>query len=259
MRAVALLLALALAGAACSRQTESGSGELVVLAAASLTGAFQALEAAFEKAYPNTDVLISYAGSQTLAMQLREGAGADVIALADASMMEELAREGLVVEALPLATNRLVWLLAPSLPEAAAGSNATPLDGEFLRREGVRLVLAAAEVPVGSYARQALRRMKALDAAEARLVSTEADVRGVVGKMRAGEADAALVYTSDALPNLRGDAVVRELPADAQVVAHYAIAVVTRSPHAARARDFVAFVLEAPGLATLRALGFATP
>ena len=210
-----------------------------MLAAASLAEAFPAIDEA-----PR----YSFAGSDTLALQIRQGAPADVFASAAPRYTQELFREGLVERPQPLAANRLAVIVPAGNP---AGIRAV----DDLAARGVRLVLASEEVPVGGYAREALRTL-ALGAALRNVVSEEPDVKDVVGKVALGEADAGVVYTTDA--RAAGDRVrVVPVPARAQPDIRYEIAVVASAPHPEAARAFVALATGPEGRAALARAGFA--
>jgi molybdate transport system substrate-binding protein len=230
---------------------------LIVFAAASLTDAFTEIESSFEAANPGVTVKFNFAGSQALRTQIEEGAAADVFASANTKEMEALAGGGkLAGEAGPFVNNVLV-IIAPA--DNPAGL-ATPQD---LARPGLKLVLAAEEVPVGKYARQALGQLETLygagyrDSVLANVVSNEDNVKQVVAKVRLGEADAGIVYQSDvvAAPELT----TIEIPAEANVVAVYPITVLRESAEPVLAQDFIDYVLSDAGQATLLKWGFRSP
>jgi molybdate transport system substrate-binding protein len=237
--ALALTFALALA---CAR---SGEREpVVVFAAASLAESFGALELAFEAEHPQFDVVLAFAGSQVLATQLLEGAQADVFASANPEQVDRVATERELIERQVFASNRLV---------AVVRDDGTIRSLDQLTPEGVRVVLAGEAVPVGKYARQALDELGLLEAVMANVVSNELDVRGVIAKLRAGEADAGIVYATD----LRGsedvlDAI--ELPVD--VHASYELAVLADASDRAGGQAFTAFVISPAGKAILHEFGF---
>ncbi len=197
-----LLGALLLAG--CARQ--SSAPTLQVFAASSFTDAFQALETAFEIDHPGADVVLSFAGSQVLRLQIELGAGADVFASANAHHMQTLIDQGRVHDSRIFARNALTLI--------------TPLDNpadiqQFKDLPRARRLLVGTEaVPVGSYTAEVLRRSAAVlghaFAAEvrARVVSRESNVRLIRAKVALGEADAAIVYRTDAAATDR----VREVP-----------------------------------------------
>ena len=131
------------------------SGEITVFAAASLTEAFKEIALVFEEDYPGAKVIFNFAGTPTLRTQLEQGARADVFASANREQMD-LARESGIVEATSstFARNALA-IITPSDNPAAIESAAD------LAREGLKLVVAQEDVPVGAYTRQALQAMSA--------------------------------------------------------------------------------------------------
>jgi molybdate transport system substrate-binding protein len=224
--------------------------ELVVLAAASLSEPFRELARLHEHDAGGT-VRLGFAGSQTVAGWVREGARADVVATADERILDELATEGLLIEARTFATNQLVWVFARDSDPAGE-----PL-ASWLGRPDVRLVIAAPEVPAGAYALAALDALGLRPVALERVVSRELDVNGVLAKVRLGGADAGLVYASDVAGERRADLIVRELTRGASPVARYRVGV---SPDAASAaRTFVDLLLSPRGQEVLRASGFGPP
>jgi molybdate transport system substrate-binding protein len=192
-----------------------------------------------------------------LVTQLTEGAEADVFASANRAQMTAAEEAGVIAgESATFVENRLVIVVPSDNPAAIAA----PAD---LAQEGLRLVLAQAEVPVGNYSRQAVCLMTE-DAATygddfvarvaANVVSEEEDVRDVLAKVQLGEADAGIVYVSDAF--VAGDEVqLIEVPDPVNVLATYPIAPVTGGD-AALAAAFIAYVLGPDGQATLEAYGF---
>jgi molybdate transport system substrate-binding protein len=223
--------------------------ELVVLAAASLGEAFDALAAEFERARPGVEVVRSYAGSQTLAAQVEAGIPADVVATADVGHMQRLLEGDLVEPAVVFATNRLVWIVRPGLRGA-------PLEpGSDVRT----LALGAPEVPVGAYAHLALGRLGALERVSASLVSEELDVKGVVPKVLLGSADAGIVYATDVTPSVAARVRVVELPDVAQIRAAYWAAVIRSSAHPGEARAFVAYLGSPVAADLLERHGFGAP
>jgi molybdate transport system substrate-binding protein len=235
----AAVLALAALVAACGG---SDSDRPTVFAAASLTEVFQELD---------PDARFNFAGSDELATQLREGAEADVYAAASPRYPEELFAEGLVEEPRAFATNRLV-LIVP-----AANDSGIETLGD-LDREGVKLVVGAEGVPIGDYTREVLDRAGASDVLD-RVVSEEQDVKGVVGKVALGEADAGFVYATDARaagPDVRAIELPTAAAASADI--RYLIAVVRGGDRGA-GEAFVDLVLGERGRAALAAAGFGLP
>jgi len=230
---------------------------LIVFAAVTLTDAFMEIGSAFEAAHPGAKVEFNFAGSQALRTQIEEGAAADVFASANTKEMEALAGGGkLAGEAKPF-VNNLLTIVAP------ADNPAEVVTAQDLARTGLKLVLAAEEAPVGKYARQALGQLESLygagyrDSVLANVVSNEDNVKQVVAKVQLGEADAGIVYQSDvvAAPQLTRI----EIPAEANVVAVFPIAVLRESAEPALAQDFIDYVLSDAGQATLHGWGFRSP
>lgn len=252
--ALAAVAAVALTLGACG----GGGGErretITVFAAASLTEAFGELAEAFEERHPGVTVRFSFAGSATLRTQALEGAPAGVFASASPEEVEALASAGLVIEQRMLAMNTLVVAVAESATAFIASF-------EDLAEPGVRLVLAAEDVPAGRYARQALSLADADGAfgpgfdtrALANVRSNEPSVRVTLAKVELGEADAAIVYASDLGAAADGVRAVA-IPERFQVPAEYRIALLSES---AMARAFVAFATSDEGMATLARHGFA--
>lgn len=233
-----LLTLLGIAG--CGGSDESAS-RVDVYAAASLAEILPEID---------PDTRYSFAGSDELATQIREGAPADVYASASSKYPQELYAEDLVEEPVTFASNRLVVIVPASNP---AGIESP----EDLVQPGTRLVLAAEGVPVGDYAREALTQL-GLSAALENVVSNEDDVKGVSGKVALGEADAGIVYATDAVP-LGDDVLALELPDRAQPAIEYQVAVVAGSDDGADARAFVGRLLSAEGRDALERAGFVVP
>jgi molybdate transport system substrate-binding protein len=196
------------------------------------------------------DPRYSFAGSDELATQIREGAPADVYAAASSTYPQELFTDGIVDEPVTFASNRLVVIVP-------AGNPAGIESPEDLLPAGTRLVLAAEGVPVGDYAREALNELGLGDALD-NVVSNEDDVKGVSAKVALGEADAGIVYATDAVP-LAAEVRVVELPDSAQPAIEFQVAVVARGGRAARARAFVERLLSDDGRAALERAGFMLP
>jgi molybdate transport system substrate-binding protein len=230
---VGAVLVLAMAG--CG----GDNAELTVYAAASLTEAFRELD---------TDARFNFAGSDELATQIREGARADVYAAASPRYPDELLGEGLVEEPQVFATNRLV-LVVPSDNPAGIES----VDD----LNGVRLVVGAEGVPVGDYTRTVLESMSESDVLDS-VVSNEDDVKGVVGKVASGEADAGFVYVTD-YNAARDELQPIELPEEAQAEVSYPIAVVAETDNREAAEAFVELVLSDEGQQALADAGFGPP
>ena len=226
--------------------------KLTVFAASSLTEAFEEMAQTFEASHEGVKVVLNFAGSSTLSTQIVQGAPADVFASADRKQMEAVAAEGLVIgEAEDFAGNKLVVIT----PEDSAVTSL-----EDLATPGTKVVLAAPEVPVGAYAREALEKLNAVygpdfkTRVEANLVSEEPNVRQAAAKIELGEADAAVVYATDAVVLSRVRTL--QIPDAANVLASYPIAVLKDAPQPDLAAAFVAFVLSDTGRAVLTKHGF---
>ena len=237
--------ALLIMSAGCS----GGAGKVQVYAASSLTEVFQKLDRRAD---------FNFAGSDALAFQLEQGARADVYASASPKYPERLYRERLVDRPRAFATNSLVLIVPRGNPGRVRG-----LGTLMLTR--VKLVIGARGVPVGDYTRKLLARfcrsiLKAQPGTcpRARIVSDEQDVKGVVGKVALGEADAGFVYATDVKP-VAGKVRAIRLPRWLQPTVRYELAVVAKAKHRREAERFVALVTGAKGRAALRAAGFGLP
>ncbi len=224
------------------------SHEVFVFAAASLTDAFKALGTAFEAANPDTTVRFSFAGSHQLATQILQGAPADVFASADPRQMQAVpAARAVGGEPRLFAANGLAIVVERGNPLGVRGL-------ADLARVDLTLVLAAEEVPAGRYTRLALERA----GVEVAAASFENDVRSVLFKVRLGEADAGIVYTSDVLA--AGGAVdAVPIPPRHNVIVRYPIAVPAGAPNPVGGQAFVAFARSAEGQAVLARYGFSGP
>jgi molybdate transport system substrate-binding protein len=236
---VTIALAATAASAAARRSAPPSPPRLAIFAAASLTEAFPAYDA--HESY-------SFAGSNALETQIRNGAPADLFASASPANTQRLHRAGLVEKPVTFAANRLV-LIVPR-------SNRAGITSVYdLARLDAKIVLAAPSVPAGSYARAVLRHLGISAQVLPKVVSNEADVKGVVGKIALGQGDAGFVYATDVRP-VAGRVTSIRIPASAQPRVRYEIAVVTGSSHAADARAWVRGLLGRRGQAALAAAGF---
>lgn len=234
------------AGRSSPTETAVGtSGGLTVFAAASLTDAFEAIGATFERAHPDTDVTFNFASSSTLATQITQGAPADVFASADGTQMAVVAAEGLVEgEPVAFTGNTLAIVVEDGNPLGLRGLG-------DLTRDDVTVVLAAEEVPAGQYTRVALDAL----GLDMRPASLETDVRAVLARVALGEADAGIVYTSDVdtgEDRVEGVAI----PAAENVPATYPIARLEAAGNPTAAQAFVDLVTSDDGSRLLRQHGF---
>lgn len=255
------LLLTALAGCAmppASAPAAAPPANLTVFAAASLTESFGELGQMFEAQHPGVTVVFNFAGSQQLAQQLAQDAPADVFASANNRQMQAAVDAGRIAADSPqtFVRNRLV-VVTPADNPAGLASYAD------LATPGLKLVLAAPEVPVGQYSLESLE-LAGQDPSygpdfvanvTGNVVSYEENVRAVLSKVSLGEADAGIVYATDAAS--AGDS-VRTLPIpDAlNVIAVYPLAPVANSAQAELAEAFVALVLSPEGQAVLARYGF---
>lgn len=249
--------AVLLAGTALPAIPLAGQQVLSVFAAASLTEAFTDIGRAFERAHPGVTVRLNYSGSQVLATQLEQGAKADVLAIADQRWMQHARdRRLLASDAATFARNRLVVVL----PRANPGHVEKLQD---LARTGLKLVLAGAQVPVGAYSRESLRRLNGAPGFPAtfdrqvlaNLVSEEENVRAVVAKVRLREADAGIAYATDVGARDRDALTILEIPEPYNPIAEYPLAAVAGGQQAL-AEAFIALVLSPEGQALLATRGF---
>lgn len=241
-RPVVAALALALV-AGCGGGDED---ELVVSAASSLSTALTACTREAQE----PPVKLQFAGSDELAAQIRQGVGPDVYAAANTKLPDELAREGLLERPVTFATNELV--IAVPADSAVRGLSA-------LGAEDTRIVVGAESVPVGSYTRDVLDRLPsaAARALHDNVRSEEPDVKGIIGKLTQGAADAGFVYRTDvaAADGLR----VVELPRELQPEVAYSAGVVTGSDVREDAAAFVEGLRSGPCADALREAGFGAP
>ncbi len=249
---------LALALAAPARAAAPPPVALTVFAAASLSEPFTELGARFERAHPGIVVRFSFAGSQQLALQLAQGAVADVFASADERWMRDAVANGRVQGApRPFARNHLVAIVPATNPARLHGL-------PDFARSGVKLVIAADAVPAGRYARRAiaaLARQPGFPAGYERrvlanVVSEEDNVKAVAGKVRLGEADAGFVYRSDVTGPIARFVRVFDLPGAADVIAAYPVALVRDAPQPAAAQAFVDLLCSPDGQVVLERHGF---
>ena len=251
---VTAFLAVLFLVTACSGGNGSQK-ELLVFAASSLTDAMTGIAAAFEAANDGAKVSLNFASSSALATQIVEGAPAAVFASANEAQMQRVMETGLAGEARIFATNRLVVVVP------ASGSPVRSFAD--LARPGIKLVLAAREVPVGAYSRQFIASYDETnqgyrDAALANVVSEEPNVRAVLAKVQLGEADAGIVYETD-VAVAQADVQTFSIPDEFNVIASYPIAALVDAEQGGLASRFVDFVLGAEGQTVLSSYGFGPP
>ncbi|MCV7282732.1 molybdate ABC transporter substrate-binding protein [Mycolicibacterium flavescens] len=243
MKALFGVLLLVLAAGCAPRDDPS---TLVVFAAASLSEVFTEIGQDFERDHPGVTVEFSFAGSADLVTQLTQGARADVFASADARNMARAAQAGLLAgDPVDFATNTLTIVVAPGNPHGINGFG-------DLARPGLDVVTCASQVPCGAATEEA-ERVAGVQLAP---VSEESSVTDVLNKVAAGQADAGVVYVTDA--KAAGDRVTSvPVPEIADVVNTYPIAALQDSPRPDLARQFVDAVVT--GRELLDEAGFGRP
>ena len=251
--AVFVLLVALLAAAGCGGDDDSTTAsaadepELVVFAAASLTEAFEESGDQVEGA----DVKFSFAGSDDLAAQIRQGVPVDVYAAANTSLPDELAADGLLESPETFATNKLVI----GVP---AGSEID--DVADLEEPGTTVAIGDPEVPVGAYTREVLGALGA-DASEAILdnvATSEPDVAGIVAKINQGAVDAGFIYQSD-VDASEGEIEAVTLPSKVSPDVAYGIAVSSEADQPELAEEFVSGAVDGTGQDILIESGFGPP
>lgn len=242
----AAALAFALLISACGAGSGAQPQRLTVFAAASLTESFGELAERFEADHAGVDVQLVFDGSSKLAQQLEEGAQADVFASADKKNMDKVT--GLLRgEPAVFATNKLTIAVEPGNPEGITGL-------ADLAREELTVVVCAPQVPCGAAAEKLAKLARVKVAAD----SEEPDVRSVLGKVRAGEADAALVYVTD-VASADGAVDAVDVPEAGRAINDYPIAVLDDAQRADLARAFVELVRSSAGQRVLKEAGFGPP
>jgi molybdate transport system substrate-binding protein len=243
-----LLAALGLGATGCGTGGGDPATVLDVHAAASLTDTFTELAGQFEAQHPGVEVSLSFAGSSTLVQQLTAGAPADVLATADERSMAGAVDAGLVDGAPEVFATNVLTVVVPADDPAGVGSF------RDLAGPGVQVVVCAPQVPCGA----ATERVE--EAAGVRLspVSEEGSVTDVLGKVTSGQADAGLVYATDA--RSAGDAVgVVEVPQASRAVNRLSVAALADSDETELARQFAELVAGDRGREVLAAAGFGAP
>jgi molybdate transport system substrate-binding protein len=238
--ALPAVAAIAVAVAVTGRGAPADGTE--VLAAASLAAVVGDID---------PDARVRVAGSDQLAMQVESGIGADVFLSADPAIARRLHEAGHLGPPVAVAGNRLVVIVA-------AGNPGGVTRAQDLGRPGVRLVVGTPSVPIGAYTRRALNAMGLGDAAAANVVSEEPDVRGVMAKVALGEADAGIVYATEARA-AGGRVTTLPIPDTAQPSITHTAATLTRSGDPSRGRDLIELLRSAEGRRALVAHGFTVP
>jgi len=256
-RLVAISIAISVVATACGSdggsEGTSEEAQLTVLAAASLTEAFGDIADEFEQQHDGVEVSVSFGPSDGLATQIIEGAPSDVFASASGTWMDAVEEDGPgVTSRVDFVRNRLC-VITPIDDPAGIESIAD------LGDPGVKLVLAAKEVPVGGYSREALANAGIATEAEANVVSNEEDVKAVVQKVLLGEADAGIVYITDLTEDVEGEITPIRIPDDVNIIATYPIGVVAAAPEPDLGQEFVDLVTGPVGQEILASYDFMPP
>lgn len=221
------------------------TGEVVVLAAASLTEAFTEIRTAFQARYPQARVKFSFGSSSSLATQANQGAPADVFASADEGNMKKVTDVGTATKARTFVRNRLAILVGKGNPRTIAG---------LVDFQNVVYILCAVGVPCGTYGEEALEKA-GLDTAAHPPKSRVENVKAVVNLIKLGEADAGIVYVTDAKASA-DDTDSLDIPDDHNVTAVYPMAGLKQAPNAPAGAAFMDFVLSPAGQDILAKYGF---
>lgn len=249
----ALAAVLLLAAGGCSSSEPAAdpggafSGTLTVFAAASLTETFGTLAREFEAAYPGARVKLSFGASSALALQIEQGAPADVFASASPKNMAQVITAKAATTSRIFARNSMQLAVPPGNPAAVTGV-------ADLARPGVKVALCQSQVPCGVTAQQVLDKA----GIKVTPVTLERDVKSALIKVEIGEVDAAVVYRTDvrsAGEKVRGI----EIPAELNASTEYPIAVLNATGNPSAAQAFTDYVLSGAGQAELAAVGFGKP
>jgi molybdate transport system substrate-binding protein len=254
-----MMLGIACSGSPASASDPAEDSELIVFAAASLSGPVREIAQVFEGLHPGLRVSSNFASSQRLRVQIEQGARADLFASANERYVQELVAAGLIppVDTVVFAHNQMVVILPADNP----GQVQSLVD---LARPGLKLILAGDQVPAGFYARQVLENLSTAapygpdfkEAVLRNLVSNEDNVKQVVAKVQLGEADAGFVYRSDVTPDRRDQLQQIPIPDPFNVLATYMAGIPSGTSQEALAHEFMDFLLGAEGQRILGRWGF---
>jgi molybdate transport system substrate-binding protein len=245
---IAALSVLLIGGCGSPDEPAAEDQKIMVFAAASLKTTFTDIGEQFKTENPGTSVEFSFAGSSDLVTQLTQGAQADVFASADTKNMDKAAQAGLLAgDPVNFASNTLAIAVAPGNPKKIASF-------KDLTQQGLNVVVCAPQVPCGS----ATQKVEQATGVTLNPVSEESSVSDVLNKVATGQADAGLVYVTDAKG--AGDKVAAvSFPEAADAVNTYPIATLKESKNPELARKFVDLVTGESGQKVLDAAGFAKP
>jgi molybdate transport system substrate-binding protein len=223
------------------------SGSITVLAASSLTSAFNSAEAGLESTNPGFKATYSFAGSQALVTQIINGAPADVIATANTDTMAQLTAKDLVQTPVKFCQNKLEIAVAPGNPLAITSL-------ADLKKPGVKLVIGDPSVPVGGY----VTDIETSDSIRFNPVSLQLSDAAVLEQLESGDANAALVFVTDVVA-AGGKVTGVQIPDAQNKIGTYVIAAVSESGNPAAAEAFVTAAVSGPIRTALTAAGFLPP
>lgn len=238
--------------------TAYAKAEMEVYAAASLTEAFTEFEQKFQKENPNVEVINSFASTSTLRFQVEQGAVPDVFGSANHKHISGLAKGGFIAGDYSAIAHNCVTIIVPK-------DNPGNIDGiEDLARRRVDLVACSPEVPIGNYTMQVLDNIQKSgdcgrdfkEKVKRNFISLEPTVKGIVTKVRLGEADAGMVYASDVTPDVRKQVKVLTIPEKYNVLATCYIAVIKDCDRPDLGRKYVEMVLSDDGQKIMQKHGF---
>ena len=249
------LLLLSCVGIALLKcQAAPSSHQLQIFAASSLQEGFEDLKQSFKQRHPHIDIHLNFAGSQVLRIQIEHGAQADVFASANPKHLQTLKQQGLLTHPQSVASNKLALIIPTD----------NPADIQSFKQltKARRIVLGNAHVPIGHYPRKLLQKAgnqfgpSFETTVRTHIVSEENNVRLVRAKVELGEADAAVVYHTDALASDRVYAIA--IPRMLQQEVHYTMGQLTTSKNSALALQWCQFVASKEGREILNQRGFET-
>ncbi|MDM8520463.1 molybdate ABC transporter substrate-binding protein [Anaerolineales bacterium HSG6] len=257
---ITIILGLILIGltAGCSPAMSADNPTLTVFAAASLNETFTEIATIFEAEHPGTTVLLNFAGSQTLRLQIEQGAPADLFASANHVHVQQLIDQTLIMKPVVFAHNQLA-VIVPIANPAQIDCLAD------LAQPNLKLVLASTQVPAGRYSRELLQQLNHApelsptfsEQVLQNLVSEEDSVKGVVSKVQLDEADVGIVYQSDVTPAIADAVQVIPIPDIYNVRAEYPIAQLKNRPFVDDlGTQFIDFVTSTKGQVILAKHGF---
>jgi molybdate transport system substrate-binding protein len=252
-KTAAALVALAIGAAGCGGDDDSGGGSgssatrLVVSAASSMTKALEECAPRFGDE-ENADVRLSFGGSDELAAQIQQGAPVDVYAAANTKLPYQLHADGKLDQPVEFATNKFV-LAVPKESDIESVHDLT--------KDGTKIAIGSESVPIGSYTRETLSKLPPDEekAILANVRSNEPDVKGIVGKLTQGAADAGFVYVTD-VNAASGELQAIELPSELEPQVTYGAGVVTKTKEPEVARRFVDGLAEGTCAGSLEKAGF---